>query len=398
MAQTQKVRLGDAQVTWTVIDSGYLVVDPVEEWLEYLRTAVRVSPNTVKSYARGLALWWHFLEQTGHRWDDPGLAALTGFIQWLNSGDVPSRQPGRARRTADRLADATIEVRLAALSSFYEFHEHSGVIAPRLRGDRRPSPFRPFLAHLQDRRTREPAALLPRRRIHTGPTPVLLPDQVRLILDAAATRSDGRWMGNLRNRFLLEVLAETGLRLGEAMGLRHSDFVVGRGGTPYIEVIPREDNPNAARVKGMRWRRVFVSDRLERLYGEYLWLLADLADTHGLPLEDDQPVFVNTAGAPLLAMMGVNSVYRFTNRLHARLGGKVPAWTPHRFRHTPATALLLNGTPPHVVMRRLGHAHVQTTLDLYGWVTEEAELRSVAQWRRFADGWRITAEDAEDVA
>jgi len=41
---------------------------------------------------------------------------------------------------------------------------------------------------------------------------------VRLILDAAATRSDGRWKGNLRNRFLLEVLAETGLRLGEAMG------------------------------------------------------------------------------------------------------------------------------------------------------------------------------------
>jgi len=106
-------------------------------------------------------------------------------------------------------------------------------------------------------------------------------------------------------------------------------------------VIPREDNPNAARVKGMRWRRVCVSDRLERLYGEYLWPLADLADTHGLPLDDDQPVFVNTGGTPLLAMMGANSVYRFTNRLHARLDGKVPAWTPHWFRHTHATALLL---------------------------------------------------------
>lgn len=394
MAQTQRIRLLDAGVTWTVVDSAYQVVRPIEEWLEYLRTAVQVSPNTIKSYARGLALWWHFLEQSGHHWDDPGLAALTEFIQWLSRGDLPSRQAGRAMRDAGRLGDATIEVRLAALSSFYDFHQHSGVIAPRLRGVRRRSPFRPFLVHLQDRQRREPAALLPRRRVHTGPTPVLLPDQVRLILDAAATRSDGGWAGNLRNRFLLEVLAETGLRLGEAMGLQHRDFVVGRGGTPYIEVMPRDDNPNAARVKGMRWRRVFVSDRLERLYGEYLWLLADLADAHGLPLEDDHPVFVNTIGPPLLAMMSVNSVYRFTRRLHACLGARVPAaWTPHWFRHTHATALLLNGTPPHVVMRRLGHAHVQTTLELYGWVTEEAELRTVAQWRRFAEGWRLTAED-----
>jgi hypothetical protein len=40
-------------------------------------------------------------------------------------------------------------------------------------------------------------------------------------------------------------------------------------------------------------------------------------------------------------------------------------------------------------MRRLGHAQVQTTLDLYGWVTEEAELRSVAEWRSYAQGWRL---------
>jgi hypothetical protein len=29
---------------------------------------------------------------------------------------------------------------------------------------------------------------------------------------------------------------------------------------------------------------------------------------------------------------------------------------------------------------------VQTTMDLYGWVTEDAEMRAVAEWRRFAEG------------
>ena len=82
-------------------------------------------------------------------------------------------------------------------------------------------------------------------------------------------------------------------------------------------------------------------------------------------------------------------------RLKRDLGGSVPcAWTPHWLRHTHATALLLNGTPPHVVMRRLGHADIQTTLSLYGWVTEEAEMRSLADWRRFADGWRVADEES----
>ncbi|WP_236054732.1 hypothetical protein [Mycobacterium sp. SM1] len=50
----------------------------------------------------------------------------------------------------------------------------------------------------------------------------------------------GLWRGNLRDRFLLALLAETGLRLGEALGLRVGEFVLGRGGTAYVEIVPRE--------------------------------------------------------------------------------------------------------------------------------------------------------------
>ena len=75
--------------------------------------------------------------------------------------------------------------------------------------------------------------------------------------------------------------------------------------------------------------------------------------------------------------------------LKRRLGNRVPSgWTPHWFRHTHASALLLAGAREHVVMRRLGHADIQTTLNLYGWVTEDAELRALADWRSFNAGWR----------
>jgi integrase len=51
--------------------------------------------------------------------------------------------------------------------------------------------------------------------------------------------------------------------------------------------------------------------------------------------------------------------------------------------------LLLAGTPEWVVARRLGHAHVQTTLDLYGWVREDEALRAAAAWASYASSWRV---------
>jgi site-specific recombinase XerD len=82
-------------------------------------------------------------------------------------------------------------------------------------------------------------------------------------------------------------------------------------------------------------------------------------------------------------------VYDLVGRLRRQLAGQVPAgWTPHWLRHSHATALLLSGVPVHVVSRRLGHADVQTTLQLYAHVTEDADLHAAAQWRAFTDGWR----------
>ena len=64
--------------TWTVLGSDHRPVGPAENYLEYLR-AQQVSPNTVKSYARALALWWQFLELFGLVWDAVTLENLVRF-------------------------------------------------------------------------------------------------------------------------------------------------------------------------------------------------------------------------------------------------------------------------------------------------------------------------------
>jgi site-specific recombinase XerD len=224
---------------------------------------------------------------------------------------------------------------------------------------------------------------------------VLRPAEVTAILDDCA-RPDpetGGWRGSLRDRLLFATLNETGMRLGECLSLRHCDWHVGRGGTPFVEVVPRQDHPAGVRVKNSRYRRIYISDELERLHSEYVWQLCD-TDAHRIVDLENWWVFVNLRRGQWLAALRPETVYDRVASLKRRLGTAVPAaWTPHWFRHTHASALLLAGVREHVVMRRLGHADIQTTLNLYGWVSEDAELRALADWASWCAGWRGVSED-----
>ncbi len=380
--------------TWTVVDGSYQTVCPVEEWLEAHRHLW--SPNTVRGYATSLAQWWTFLEQRGDagRWQEIGVPAVTGFLSWLRYGRTVEHAlggPGEAPSAE------TLEARLAALVSFYRWQGsvYSVPVAGRLmRGAPRRRPARGLLAHLDARSAPGPSSLVRVRRSgRRDRPPLLLPQEIQAILDGCALFDEeaGEWAGNLRDRLLFSLLAESGMRLGEALGLRISDFVMGRGGTAYVEIVPRPGNPNGARVKMMRPRRVYVGGDLERLFADYLTHLACRAAGLGIGITADWPLLVNLERPPLLAALGEGTVRDKVTSLR-RKGIGPPGWTPHWFRHSHASALLLAGSPDWVVSRRLGHAHVQTTLDLYGWVREDDALRAAANWQFYTAGWQVNGE------
>jgi integrase len=200
-----------------------------------------------------------------------------------------------------------------------------------MRGAPRRAPARGLLAHLDARSTPGPSSLVRvRRHRHRGRPPLLLPTEIQAILDGCATpdASLGEWAGNLRDRLLFALLAETGMRLGEALGLRIGDFVMDRGGTPYVEIVPREGNPNGARVKMMRGRRVYVGADLERLFADYLTHLACRAAELGMEISTDTPLLVNLTRPPLLAAMRDATVRDKTAALRRKDIGP-PSWTPH---------------------------------------------------------------------
>ena len=71
---------------------------------------------------------------------------------------------------------------------------------------------------------------------------------------------------HLRDRFFVSLLAETGMRVGQALGLRHSDFVSHRR---EVHIVPRDDNQNGARAKTIDRATLPVSTGLVRLYSAY---------------------------------------------------------------------------------------------------------------------------------
>lgn len=369
----------------------YRVVDPIERYLEYLRST-KHSPNTVKSYAQGLALWWTFLELRGQRWDAIRISDLGTFIGQLRRGTVGAEVvPVTAEQQA---ADSTVAVRVRAVLSFYRYHAARGVeVAAGLYEtvQSRPGRYLPFLEHVARRDGRRRTRV--RVRVQHKPVPVLLPGQMAALRDAEA-RWDaglGLWAGELRYRLLWTLLEETGLRLGEALGLQHRDWRTGTGGTAVVEVVHRDFHPHGQRAKS-GYRRVHIGSGLDRLYGEWVWALCEMGADVEVADWDSSYVFCNLHRGRRFSPLRPESVYKHLAAMKKQVPQLPAEATPHWFRHTHATALLLAGIPMHVVSRRLGHADIQTTINTYGHVTEDAELRACADWQSITRAWGATGE------
>jgi integrase/recombinase XerD len=362
--QRVEMPFGDPR-SWTLTNDGS-VVEPAESFLAHLH-AVEHSPNTVKAYAHDLRDWFEFLDQHSLVWSTVRLEDVGRFVAWLRL-PAGSRAGNMAAlpTAASMCSESTVNRKLSAVSAFYEFQQRHGVdlgdllVTWQRRGTRGGS-WRPLLAHLGSRpeRTRR-VGLRAERRIPT----TLDGDQVAAIVAAC---------GRLRDRFLFTLLAETGLRIGEALGLRHSDI---DAASRLVTVTPRA-NGNRARAKG-GGRQVPVAARVIRLYSDYL-------HTEYGELDSDY-VFVNLWSGPAGSPLTYPSVYDLTCRIRQQTG---IAFGPHMFRHTYATELLRRGVAVEVVGKLLGHTSITTTSDTYAHLKIEDARRALV-----AAGW-LTDKDVQ---
>ena len=178
--------------------------------------------------------------------------------------------------------------------------------------------------------------------------PALRTDEVRELLQAAATRADDGSAVGLRDVAVLELLYATGIRVGELCGLDVDDL---------------DHERRVVRVlgKGRKERSVPYGVPAERALGA--WML------HGRPalaVQGSGPaLFLGTRGGRL-DQRAVRTM------VHARLTDVpgAPDLGPHGLRHTAATHLLEGGADLRSVQELLGHASLATT-QIYTHVTTD---------------------------
>jgi len=156
------------------------------------------------------------------------------------------------------------------------------------------------------------------------------PDELRSLLLAC----EGRGILSLRDRAIMLVLIDNGIRLGELANINISDIDVDR------ETI-------SVWGKGRKQRVVGISKRTQMAVYKYLHARVD-----------NNPSLWVTTDSKTLTPKGI---YLAIHRLGERAGLKDVRNSPHTFRHTAATLSIKNGGDLFQVQSMLGHTTLAMT-------------------------------------
>ncbi len=211
-------------------------------------------------------------------------------------GGEPGKPPG----------PASVNVRLAALRSLYDFAARLGAIGAN------------------------PADRVKRPRLPEPAPKGLTPAQVRALLAATPDSATGA-----RDRAIILTAVLTGLRREELVGLTKGGVIIADDGTPLYEL----------RTKGGKIRRRELPAPAWDAIRAYL-------DATGRPfdaLDDDARIF------PISSQ----TLYENLRRYGARIG--VEGLTVHALRHTAAKLRRQSGASLEDVQAVLGHANIATT-------------------------------------
>ena len=271
--------------------------------LEFFTANIR-NPNTRKAYARAVAEFAAWCEQTG--------------LQELGAIE-PVHVAAYVEQLQERLAAPSVKLNLAALRMLFDWLVVGQVMpmnpASSVRG--------------------------PRHSVKKGKTPVLAAEEARALLDAI----DISMLPGLRDRALIGLMVYTFARVGAAVGMRVGDVYV-QGRRTWVRL----------HEKGGKRHEMPCHHNLD----EYLHAYVDAA---GIADDEKGWLFRTTVGRSgelSKRPMRQGDVYRMIGRRAA--AAKV--WTKigcHSFRATGITEYLRNGGKLEVAQQMANHESSRTT-------------------------------------
>jgi site-specific recombinase XerD len=331
-------RVGDGKLMTLLEDDG-TVVSLVSGFLQSL-TARGCSPNTVMAYAHDLRRFYGFLRMVQLDVEHFRARHSLDFLAHLNG--LRRRHAGRAPATpalvTDGLAPSTINRTLAAVSTFYEYLILSEAVATE------ENPLDPGGTYRRPGIPRRPVRRRLRlRRIQRVPRP--LSDDQGTCLMATMTRP--------RDRAMMLLMLQGGLRCGEVLNLHLEDVQYGRR---RVVIRYRTDHPKGVRTKAH-------IERVVDLYEPDTLAAVNAYMLQERPVDATAPQLFLVCGAGPRAHepLSYAAVAKLFKR-RCRAAGLHESWiTPHALRHTHATRLWEGGMRELSLQKRLGHASFEST-------------------------------------
>lgn len=172
---------------------------------------------------------------------------------------------------------------------------------------------------------------------------------------------------HLRIGLACEFQALTGLRYGELAALRVQDYdnkkgIIDINGTFSSQVSPDDPHARSAPKTAASYRKITLNARAKSILESLITENYQRAHWYS-GYVDRGYIFTTDRGNPINS----HEVGKILRRLSCPF-----RVTTHVFRHTHISMLLEAGVPIRAVMERVGHATMQTTLEIYAHVSKAA--------------------------
>lgn len=345
--EVAKVKTEDGKERYFVADDDGLPIEPILKFIRF-KDNTNFARNTLRMYCQHLKLYFEYLQQRKLDFQKVTIDDLALFVNWLQNPYkslkvIPSHQVETAR------SPRTVNIIVNTVLAFYDYilrhEEYSNNISDRLRKFvSTPSRnFKGFLYGIAYEQKKVTSSIL-KLKVPKSKPKTLSKEEIGTLI---------RVCNNLRDKFLLTLLYETGMRIGEALSLWIEDFDIS---DMVIDLQDRGELENNAEIKTVSSpRRIDISQNLADMFMEYI------AEYHTEEVETNH-IFIKLSGSNKYKPMNYTDVDNLFRTLKKVTGIYV---TPHMFRHSSLTLLRMAGWQPELLRIRAGHKNIYTTLNTY---------------------------------
>jgi site-specific recombinase XerD len=307
-------------------------IEKLSEFKTFLATQRGLANTTIRAYEYDLKYYIEWLEKESRKLEEIGPKDLDKYVQYM--------------RKEKNLEAKTCKRRIAAISTYYKWMVREGLLK------------------------NDPVYFIELPKAPSRLPVYLDEDEMVKFQNLLEEEAQNRPIIGVRNRALFMLMMFGGLRISEALSIRESNISV-RDGYPVMVTIVG---------KGDKERQVPLNEDISRTLLAWIETKKALRDDEDLARKYTTKPKIHTSSDYLFPGKGGKPVNKYTVQMKMmdirEKHFPEKKLTPHKLRHTFATALFRAKVDIKTAQELLGHSSIATT-QIYTHVEDEQKREAV---------------------